>query len=123
MKSLAISKRYGWARYVAHQVYYSLVGREFEWELMPLGIDQKVSSLVWSPLGYGRLTGKIRRGQPLHEVSRLTKPPHTARRLTPNISTRSSTPSTKTVPQVALNCCCSGQLWRVSSWVPATRSS
>ena len=73
MKSLAISERYGWARYVAHQAYYSLVGREFEWELMPLGIDQKVATLVWSPLGWGRLTGKIRRGHPRPETSRLHK--------------------------------------------------
>ncbi|MGB6429435.1 MAG: aldo/keto reductase [Candidatus Acidiferrales bacterium] len=73
MKSLGISQRYGWARYVAHQVYYSLIGREYEWELMPLGIDQKVGALVWSPLGWGRLTGKIRRGQPLPAQSRLHK--------------------------------------------------
>jgi aryl-alcohol dehydrogenase-like predicted oxidoreductase len=73
MKSLAVADRYGWARYVAHQVYYSLIGREYEWELMPLGLDQKVGALVWSPLGWGRLTGKIRRGQPLPEVSRLHK--------------------------------------------------
>jgi len=73
MKSLSISERYGWSRYVAHQVYYSLVGRDFEWELMPLGIEQKVGSLVWSPLGWGRLTGKLRRGKPLPEVSRLHK--------------------------------------------------
>jgi aryl-alcohol dehydrogenase-like predicted oxidoreductase len=73
MKSIAISERYGWARYAAHQVYYSLIGREYEWELMPLGIDQKVGALVWSPLGWGRLTGKIRRGQPRPAVSRLPK--------------------------------------------------
>jgi aryl-alcohol dehydrogenase-like predicted oxidoreductase len=73
MKSLAIAERYGWTRIVAHQVYYSLVGREYEWELMPLGIDQKVGALAWSPLGWGRLTGRIRRGQPLPEVSRLHK--------------------------------------------------
>ncbi len=71
MKSLAVADRYGWTRYVAHQVYYSLIGREYEWELMPLALDQKVGALVWSPLGWGRLTGKIRRGQPLPEVSRL----------------------------------------------------
>jgi aryl-alcohol dehydrogenase-like predicted oxidoreductase len=73
MKSLAIADRYGWTRFVAHQVYYSLVGREYEWELMPLGIEEKVGALVWSPLGWGRLTGKIRRGHPLPEVSRLHK--------------------------------------------------
>ena len=64
MKSLAASERHGWARYVAQQSYYSLIGREFEWELMPLGLDQGVGTMVWSPLGWGRLTGKIRRGQP-----------------------------------------------------------
>jgi len=71
MKSLAVSDRRGWARYVAHQAYYSLVGRDYEWELMPLALDQKVGALVWSPLGWGRLTGKIRRNQPRPEVSRL----------------------------------------------------
>jgi aryl-alcohol dehydrogenase-like predicted oxidoreductase len=73
MKSLATSDRYGWPRYVGHQVYYSLIGREYEWELMPLGLDQGVGALVWSPLGWGRLTGKIRRGQPLPSGSRLHK--------------------------------------------------
>jgi aryl-alcohol dehydrogenase-like predicted oxidoreductase len=71
MKSLAVSERYGLPRYVAHQAYYSLVGREYEWELMPLALDQKVGAVVWSPLGWGRLTGKIRRGQPLPPTSRL----------------------------------------------------
>ncbi len=71
MKSLAVSEKYGLARYVAHQAYYSLIGREYEWELMPLALDQKVGAVVWSPLGWGRLTGKIRRGQPLPKASRL----------------------------------------------------
>ena len=71
MKSLAVSDRYGWSRYVAHQAYYSLIGREYEWELMPLALDQKVGTIVWSPLGWGRLTGKVRRNQPLHANSRL----------------------------------------------------
>jgi aryl-alcohol dehydrogenase-like predicted oxidoreductase len=71
MKSLAVSERHNLARYVAHQAYYSLIGREYEWELMPLGLDQKVSAVVWSPLGWGRLTGKLRRGQPRPEGTRL----------------------------------------------------
>jgi aryl-alcohol dehydrogenase-like predicted oxidoreductase len=71
MKSLAVSEKYGLSRYVAHQAYYSLIGREYEWELMPLAIDQKIGAVIWSPLGWGRLTGKIRRGQPLPETSRL----------------------------------------------------
>lgn len=71
MKGLALSERHGWSRYVAHQAYYSLVGRDYEWELMPLGLEQGVGAVVWSPLGWGRLTGKIRRGQPLPAGSRL----------------------------------------------------
>ncbi len=73
MKSLAIAERYNLPRHVAHQAYYSLIGREYEWELMPLGLDQNVGAVVWSPLGWGRLTGKIRRGQPLPQTSRLHK--------------------------------------------------
>ena len=73
MKSLDVADKYGWARYVGHQVYYSLIGREYEWELMPLAVDQGVGALVWSPLGWGRLTGKVRRGQPLPPGSRLHK--------------------------------------------------
>ena len=73
MKSLSISERYNLARYVANQTYYSLIGRDYEWELMPLGLEQGVGAVVWSPLGWGRLTGKIRRGQPLPAGSRLHK--------------------------------------------------
>jgi len=71
MKSLSVSERYGWARYVGHQAYYSLVGRDYEWELMPLALDQGVGALVWSPLGWGRLTGKIRRETGIPKDSRL----------------------------------------------------
>ncbi len=71
MKSLSVSERYGWSRYVGHQVYYSLVGRDYEWELMPLAADQGVGALVWSPLGWGRLTGKIRRETGIPKDSRL----------------------------------------------------
>ncbi len=84
MKSLAISEKYGLSRYVAHQAYYSLVGRDYEWELMPLALDQKVGAVVWSPLGWGRLTGKIRRNQPLPETSRLQS--QKAREVGPQIS-------------------------------------
>jgi aryl-alcohol dehydrogenase-like predicted oxidoreductase len=72
-KSLAVSENYGWARYVGHQIYYSLVGRDYEWELMPQAHSEGLGALVWSPLGWGRLTGKIRRGRALPEVSRLHK--------------------------------------------------
>ncbi|MGG1943810.1 aldo/keto reductase [Trinickia sp. NRRL B-1857] len=73
MKSLDVADRHGYPRYVANQTYYSLIGRDYEWELMPLGLDQGVGAVVWSPLGWGRLTGKIRRGQPIPAVSRLHK--------------------------------------------------
>jgi len=70
MKSLSVSERYGWSRYVVHQAYYSLAARDYEWELMPLALDQKVGTVVWSPLSGGALTGKIRRGQPVPEGTR-----------------------------------------------------
>jgi aryl-alcohol dehydrogenase-like predicted oxidoreductase len=110
MKSLDVAERYGWARYVAHQAYYSLIGREYEWELMPLGIDQGVGCLVWSPLGWGRLTGKVRRNQPLPEVSRLHKtsdygPPVHDEYLYKVVDALDEVAKEtgKTVPQVALN--------------------
>jgi aryl-alcohol dehydrogenase-like predicted oxidoreductase len=112
MKSLAVSEKYGLARYVAHQAYYSLVGRDYEWELMPLASDQKVAAVVWSPLGWGRLTGKIRRGQPLPETSRLRSkqvtdigPPVADEYLyrVVDVLDDVSLETAKTVPQVALN--------------------
>ena len=71
MKALALAEKYGWPRYVAHQAYYSLVGRDYEWELMPLALDQKIGTVIWSPLGWGKLTGKLRRGQALPQTTRL----------------------------------------------------
>jgi len=112
MKSLAYSEKHGLARYVAHQAYYSLIGRDYEWELMPLALDQKVGAVVWSPLGWGRLTGKIRRGQPLPKGSRLQSPAMAGRG--PQVSDEYlyrvvdaleavAREVGKTVPQVALN--------------------
>jgi aryl-alcohol dehydrogenase-like predicted oxidoreductase len=71
MKSLSVSERHGWSRYIGHQVYYSLLNREYEWELMPLALDQGLGALIWSPLGWGRLTGKIRRETGIPKDSRL----------------------------------------------------
>jgi aryl-alcohol dehydrogenase-like predicted oxidoreductase len=73
MKSLSVSERHGWSRYVAHQAYYSLLHRDFEWELMPLGIDQGVGTIVWSPLSSGLLTGKYRRDQPKPKDARVAQ--------------------------------------------------
>jgi aryl-alcohol dehydrogenase-like predicted oxidoreductase len=110
MKSLDVADRYGWARYVGHQVYYSLIGREYEWELMPLGLDQGVGTLVWSPLGWGRLTGKIRRGKPLPEESRLHKtseqgPPVSDEHLYKVVDALDAVAKEcgKSIPQIALN--------------------
>ena len=75
MKSLAVSEKYGWSRYVGHQVYYSLIGRDYEWELMPLGLDQKVRRTLWSPLGWGRLTGKFVAGSHCRKSAACTRLP------------------------------------------------
>jgi aryl-alcohol dehydrogenase-like predicted oxidoreductase len=110
MKSLAVADRYGYPRYVANQTYYSLIGRDYEWELMPLGLDQGVGAVVWSPLGWGRLTGKIRRGQPPPAVSRLPKtadygPPVEDDYLFKVVDALDAVAreTGKTVPQIALN--------------------
>lgn len=110
MKSLAVADRYGYARYVANQTYYSLIGRDYEWELMPLGSDQGVGAVVWSPLGWGRLTGKIRRGAALPATSRL----HATAESGPPVADEFvykvvdaldeiAKETGKTVPQIALN--------------------
>src|SRR5271156_5246196 len=110
MKSLAVSDRYGWSRYVAHQVYYSVIGRDYEWELMPQASAEGLGALVWSPLGWGRLTGKIRRGQPLPAVSRLHKAGDGGPVVTDDYLHKEgdaldavAAETGKTVPQVALN--------------------
>jgi aryl-alcohol dehydrogenase-like predicted oxidoreductase len=104
MKALSVSERYGWSRFVAHQAYYSLIGRDFEWELMPLGVDQGVGTLVWSPLGWGRLTGKIRRGAPPPATSRLRRRPTPVRRSTTSTSIAWSMCSMQSPPKPARRC-------------------
>ena len=110
MKAQAIADRYGWPRLVAHQVYYSLIGRAYESELMPLAADQGLGALVWSPLGWGRLTGKIGRDRPIPAGSRL----HDTEQFAPPVETGQlyrvvdaleavAAETGKTVPQVAIN--------------------
>ncbi len=112
MKALAVSEKYGLARHVAQQVYYSLIGRDYEWELMSLGVDQRVGAVVWSPLGWGRLTGKIRRGAPPPPLSRLSS--KVSNDSGPKVSEEYlfkvvdaleeiAAETGKTVPQIALN--------------------
>lgn len=110
MKSLALADHLGTDRYIAHQVYYSLIGRDYEHELMPLALDQGVGALIWSPLGWGRLTGKIQRGQALPKVSRLHKTkesgppvPEEALFRVLDVLLKLSEETGKTVPQIALN--------------------
>jgi len=110
MKALGVADRQGRPRFVAHQVYYSLVGRDYEWDLMPLAQDQGLGALVWSPLGWGRLTGKVRRGSPLPKDSRLHEtaafgPPVDDARLYAVVDVLDAVAEEtgKTVPQIALN--------------------
>ncbi len=97
---------------MAHQAYYSLINREYEWELMPLAVDQKIGTVVWSPLGWGRLTGKIRRGLPHPKTSRLAS--KVSREVGPQVTDEHlfkvidaleavAAEIGKTVPQIALN--------------------
>jgi aryl-alcohol dehydrogenase-like predicted oxidoreductase len=112
MKSLAVADRFGYSRYCVHQAYYSLIGRDYEWELMPLGLAEGVGIAVWSPLGWGRLTGKIRRGEPMPESSRLQN--QQARDVGPQVEEEYlfrvvdaldevARETGKTIPQVAIN--------------------
>ena len=110
MKSLAVSERYGYPRHVAHQIYYSLLNRDYEWELAPLAEDQGIGAMVWSPLGWGKLTGKIRRGQPAKPGTRAhdiagTGPHYDEERLFSIVDALDvvAEQTGKTVPQVALN--------------------
>ena len=110
MKSLGISEKHSYEKYIAHQAYYSLVGREYEWELMPLALDQNIGTIVWSPLGWGRLTGKIRRGAPLPETSRLHKAADSGPQVDEellydivDVLDEIAEETGKSVPQIALN--------------------
>jgi aryl-alcohol dehydrogenase-like predicted oxidoreductase len=109
MKSQAIADRHGYARFIAHQVYYSLIGRDYEWELMPLGLDQGIGAVVWSPLGWGRLTGRVRRDRPaptrrLQETAQFAPPVDDARlHRVIDVMDEIATQTGKSIPQIALN--------------------
>jgi aryl-alcohol dehydrogenase-like predicted oxidoreductase len=110
MKAQAAADRHGWPRLVAHQVYYSLIGRAYEWDLMPLAADQGIGALVWSPLGWGRLTGKVGRGRPIPPGSRLHEteqfaPPVAEDHLYRVIDALEAVAAEtgKSVPQIAIN--------------------
>ncbi len=110
MKALAIADREGLSRFVVHQAYYSLVGREFEWELMPLALEEQVATMVWSPLGWGRLTGNLRRGQVKPDVSRLPGTVQSAPPVADDLLYRVvdaidavAAETGKSVPQIAIN--------------------
>jgi aryl-alcohol dehydrogenase-like predicted oxidoreductase len=61
MKALGTADRTGLPRFVSQQIYYSLQGRDAEYELIPAAVDQGLGVLVWSPLAGGLLSGKYRR--------------------------------------------------------------
>lgn len=110
MKSLGVAEKYGLPRYVAHQAYYSLAGRDYEWELMPLALDQKVGTIVWSPLAQGRLTGKVRRNQPAPNDSRVRFSSETSQSgneetlyRTVDVMDEIATETGKSLSQIALN--------------------
>jgi aryl-alcohol dehydrogenase-like predicted oxidoreductase len=110
MKAQACADRYGYVRHVAHQVYYSLLNRDYEWELMQLGEDQGIGAIIWSPLGWGKLTGKIRRGQPAAPGSRVAQDPGSGPRYDEERLFRIvdaldvvAAETGKTIPQIALN--------------------
>ncbi len=110
MQLLERADRHGLPKPTVQQVYYSLVGRDFEWDLMPLGSREGVGAMIWSPLGWGRLTGKIRRGQPVPEGSRLHEtagfgPPVDEALLFDVVDALAAVAAEtgKTVPQIALN--------------------
>ena len=110
MKSLSVSEKYGLNRHVAHQAYYSLIGRDYEWELMPLAVDQGVGAVVWSPLGWGRLGGKYRRSSPIDGSARAIQngasAPQVSDALFYNVTDvldEVALETGKSVPQIALN--------------------
>ncbi len=104
MKAQAVADRHGWPRFVAHQVYYSLIGRAYESDLMPLGLDQGIGALVWSPLGWGRLTGRSAATGPCRTEAVCTRPNSLRRPSRASISTASSTPSRPSPPKPAAPC-------------------
>ena len=73
MKALAVSDRFGFVRYVCQQVNYNLLARDVEHEIVPLGLDQSIGLMAWSPLHAGLLSGKFRRDAPRPSVSRLNE--------------------------------------------------
>ncbi len=110
LKSQMQAERMGLPRYCSHQVCYSLLHRDFEWELRDVAIDQELGVLAWSPLGWGRLTGHVRRDRPPVGDTRAhnapgTGPPCDPARLFDLVDVLADVARAidKTVPQVALN--------------------
>jgi aryl-alcohol dehydrogenase-like predicted oxidoreductase len=108
MKALAASERAGFARYICQQVLYSLISRDVEHEVIPLGLDQGLGLMAWSPLHAGLLTGKFRRGvrPPVSRLNELDTPGtidfDRVYRIV-DVLTEIAQARGVTVPQVALN--------------------
>jgi aryl-alcohol dehydrogenase-like predicted oxidoreductase len=109
MKSLAVAGEHSWPKYIAHQAYYSLVSRDYEWELMPLAIDQRIGTVVWSPLAGGQLSGKVTREHEAPAASRVgtlgMRPGMSRERFYDVVDELASIANAlgRTIPQVALN--------------------
>lgn len=73
MKMLSVADKYSLQRPVVHQAYYSLAARDFENELMPLGVEENIGTLVWSPLSGSLLSGRITRHQENIKDSRIDR--------------------------------------------------
>jgi len=71
-KTVGVQRENRWARFKSAELYYSLVGRDLEHELVPFVQDAGIGVLVWSPLAGGFLSGKYTRENPKGDGGRLT---------------------------------------------------
>jgi aryl-alcohol dehydrogenase-like predicted oxidoreductase len=69
-KMLAIQQREGWVKWIGAQMYYSLLGRDLEIEVVPFLQENGLGLMVWSPLASGFLTGKYTSAAPVPPDSR-----------------------------------------------------
>jgi aryl-alcohol dehydrogenase-like predicted oxidoreductase len=72
-KFLAIQNSRGYSPFIAAQMYYSLLGRDLEHEVVPFSNDAGVGIVVWSPLAGGFLSGRYTRQDPSGGKGRLAR--------------------------------------------------
>ena len=71
-KAIGIQNQRGWTRFRAAEMYYSLIGRDIEHEIVPFVQDAGIGILAWSPLAGGFLSGKYTRQSPKGDGGRLS---------------------------------------------------